>query len=74
VTLIVAALVLLGGLLWLIHVPSKSAPDPDARDQDVLNEAEGEVRDLDAMASPEDADAALPDWGPGTQDRSGGHP
>ena len=63
-TLVIGALVLLAGLLWLMR--SRSTPDPDARDQDVLNEAESEVQDLDAMASPEDADDALPDRGPGT--------
>ena len=68
-TLVIGGLVLLAGLLWLIHVPSRSTPDPDARDQDVLDEAEGEVRDLDAMASPEDADDALPDRGPGAPHR-----
>jgi hypothetical protein len=66
---IIAALLLAGGLLWLLRVPSRSAPDRDARDRDVLDEAEAEVRNLDAMASPEEADDALPDWGPGTPDR-----
>jgi hypothetical protein len=69
-TLIIAALVVVGGLLWLIRVPSRPTP-PDARDQDVLDQAETEVRDLNAMAPPEDADDALPDWGPGT---AGKHP
>lgn len=68
--LIIAALVLVGGLLWLIYLPSRSAPDADARDQDVLDDAEAEVRDLDAMAAPEDAQDRLPDWGPGTPDQS----
>jgi len=69
VLLIVGALALLGGLLWLVHVPRRADRDPDARDQDVLDEAETEVRDLDALASPEDAADRLPDWGPG----AGGH-
>lgn len=30
-----------------------------------LAEAEDEVRDLDVMATPEDATQELPDWGPG---------
>jgi hypothetical protein len=64
-TLIIAALVVVGGLLWLIRVPSRPAT-PDARDQDALDRAETEVRDLGAMTSPDDADEALPDWGPGT--------
>jgi hypothetical protein len=69
VVLLIAGLVLAGGLLWLITLPSRSAPNPDTRDQDVLDQAEAEVRDLGAMASPDDADDALPDWGPGTPDR-----
>jgi hypothetical protein len=34
-------------------------------DREILNEAEDEVRDLDAFTSPEEADDDLPDWGPG---------
>ncbi len=34
-------------------------------DEDELAEAEDEVRDLDVMATPEDAAQTLPDWGPG---------
>jgi hypothetical protein len=34
-------------------------------DEDELAEAEEEVRNLDAMATPEEADQHLPDWGPG---------
>lgn len=33
--------------------------------EDELAKAEEEVRDLDVMATPEDATQALPDWGPG---------
>lgn len=72
VPLAIGLLVIAGGLLWLLHTPRRSTPDPDARDEDVLDEAEGEVRDLDAMASPEDAKDALPDWGPGATSRDRG--
>ncbi len=34
-------------------------------DEEELAEAEDEVRSLDAMATPEEADQHLPDWGPG---------
>lgn len=34
-------------------------------EEDELAKAEEEVRDLDVMATPEDATQALPDWGPG---------
>jgi hypothetical protein len=38
----------------------------DRTDEDEeLAEAEDEVRELDAMATPEDAAEQLPDWGPG---------
>ncbi len=33
--------------------------------QEELAEAEDEVKDLDALATPEDASRELPDWGPG---------
>jgi hypothetical protein len=62
---IIGLLAVAGGLLWLISVPARRPPDPDARDRDVLEQAETEVRDLNAQARPEDADDALSDWGPG---------
>lgn len=34
-------------------------------DDEELAQAEDEVRGLDAMATPEDAEKQLPDWGPG---------
>jgi hypothetical protein len=38
----------------------------DRTDEDEeLAEAEDEVRELDALATPEDAAVELPDWGPG---------
>lgn len=54
-------LVLVGGLVWLLRPRPGRIPaeDPD------LVEAEEEVRELDAMTSPDEADDHLPDWGPG---------
>ncbi len=39
----------------------------DAADE--LADAEEEVRDLDVMTGPEDAEQHLPDWGPGAPRR-----
>jgi hypothetical protein len=61
---LIALLALIGGLLVLLRRPAHP-PEPDDRDQDALQEAEREVRDLGAMTSPEDADDELTDWGPG---------
>jgi hypothetical protein len=58
-------LALVGGLLVLLRRPSRPR-EPDDRDQNMLDEAEREVRDLGATATPEDADDELQDWGPGT--------
>lgn len=63
--LVIGALALAGGLLWLLYTPSRAPRNADDRDQAMLDEAETEVRDLEAMASPEDAADHLPDWGPG---------
>lgn len=69
VVLIILALVAVGILLV---VPRKRSPvdslleEIDCTDDDIeLAEAEEELRDLDVMATPEDAKQALPDWGPG---------
>ena len=68
VVLVVAALV----LAWFVLAPGKRSHVEQlleevhrTDDQDELAEAEEEVRDLDVMATPEDATQALPDWGPG---------
>ena len=61
----VALLALVGGLLVLLRRPDHE-PAPGDRDQEELEEAEREVRDLRATASPEDADDELEDWGPGS--------
>ena len=56
-------------LVWLLGRPRASVGhndfDEDDVDREVLEEAEDEVRDLDAFTSPEEADDDLPDWGPG---------
>lgn len=56
---------LLGGLiallLWLFLGRGARQDQPAETE-----EAEDEVRDLDAFTTPEDADDELPDWGPGT--------
>lgn len=64
-TVILALLVLAAAIVWLARRPSAPANDAADRDPDVLGDAEAEVRDIDAMASPEDAADHLPDWGPG---------
>jgi hypothetical protein len=68
VVLLVAALT----LAWLIFAPGRRAHVEQlieevnrSDDEEELAKAEEEVRDLDVMATPEDATQALPDWGPG---------
>ena len=69
VPLFVILLVLVAGLWWLVVRPRRSGAAPRAEhpdvDQHVLDEAEREVQELDALTQPEDADDELPDWGPG---------
>ena len=58
-----------GGVLWVARRWARrgiSGMDGMERDEDELRAAEEEVRDLDAFATPEDAEEQLPDWGPGT--------
>jgi len=56
-------------MVWLIGRPRASVRNDGIGganvDREILEEAEDEVRDLDAFTSPEDADDDLPDWGPG---------
>lgn len=66
--LTIGLLALAGGVLWLARAPRRPARGA-ARDADVLADAEAEVRDLDALTTPEEVDDALPDWGPGTPRR-----
>ncbi len=61
-------------LLWFLGRPShpgrrisEHAERDQNLDHEVLAEAEQEVRDLDPLASPEEAEEELPDWGPGAQ-------
>ena len=68
VVLLVAALT----LAWIIFAPGRRARVERlieevnrSDDEEALAKAEEEVRDLDVMATPEDATQALPDWGPG---------
>jgi hypothetical protein len=48
-----------------VHVEQLLEEVQRTDDEEELAEAEEEVRDLDVMATPEDATQALPDWGPG---------
>jgi hypothetical protein len=63
----ITLLAVAGALLWLWRRAARRRRprDPDARDEAVLREAEDEVRDLDALTPPEEADEGLTDWGPG---------
>ncbi len=68
VSLAVLVLLLLAVLVWFTRKPGgfrPSRPGPVADDPATLEDAEEEVRDLDAFATPEDAEDDLPDWGPG---------
>ena len=72
VGLVVLLLVLAAALAWMLIGPGRSSRTDPARgagdesvDLEELAEAEEEVRDVDALASPEDAEEDLPDWGPG---------
>jgi hypothetical protein len=63
-----ALLILLvaGAVAWLLRRPRNRRPDPEGvYDPEALDDAEEEVRGLDAFATPEDAQNELPDWGPG---------
>lgn len=63
--LVLALLTVTGAAAWMLRRPSRGEADPDARDTATLDAAEREVRDLPSMTSPDTADDALPDWGPG---------
>jgi len=63
----ITLLAVAGATLWLIRRPPgrASARPADDIDHEVLNQAEAEVRDLDASTTPDEAADHLPDWGPG---------
>jgi hypothetical protein len=65
VTLTFALLLVAGIAVWLIRRSTRSPVGHDAIDREELEEAEREVRDLDAGVTPDEADDHLPDWGPG---------
>lgn len=58
-------LLLAGAFLWLVRPGRGQDHDDAVEDREMLEEAERELEDLDAFASPEDAEEDLPDWGPG---------
>ncbi len=63
--------VLAGVLLWLLLAPPSRGRGrgrgrmAESRLDEETVASEQEVRDLDALGTPEDADDELPDWGPG---------
>ena len=59
--------VLAGVLLFLLLAPPSSARrrTVESRLGEETVASEQEMRDLDALTTPEDADGELPDWGPG---------
>ncbi|UCF40405.1 MAG: hypothetical protein JSW43_11830 [Gemmatimonadota bacterium] len=72
VGLVVVLLVVAAALTWIFVGPGRSrhrepprAAGDGSVDAEELAAAEEEVRDVDALASPEDAAEELPDWGPG---------
>ena len=72
VPLAVLFLLLLAVFLWFTRKPGgfrPSRPQSAAEDPEMLEDAEEEVRDLDAFATPEDAEDDLPNWGPGAPRR-----
>lgn len=69
-SLLVILLLLILALSILLVVPRKAplrrAPrNTEDIDEDVLNQAEAELEGLRSLATPEDAEDELPDWGPG---------
>ena len=71
-SLLVVLLVVAIALALFAFIPVRQSPVNQlleevqrTNDDEELAEAEEEVRELDVMATPEDATQALPDWGPG---------
>lgn len=50
---------------WLLRPPTHRQSETPIEDREELEAAEKEVQDLDAFATPEDAEEDLSDWGPG---------
>jgi hypothetical protein len=68
----ITLLAVVGGVVWIVRRRrdggrgrEKTGHDGSAWDDAELRAAEEEVRDMNAFATPEDADDQLPDWGPG---------
>ena len=58
-------LLVAGVVAWLLR-PRVRRTDPEGVfDPEALDDAEAEVRGLDAFTTPDDAQDELPDWGPG---------
>lgn len=66
-SLLLILAVLAAALAWLLGGRRRRASGEasDEIDRETLEEAESELEDLDAFATPDDADDELPDWGPG---------
>lgn len=66
-TTVLGLAALAGGIWWLARRAARGGGSTrrDDIDYETLREAEDEVRDLDALATPDDAAQDLPDWGPG---------
>lgn len=68
-TTLFLALLVIGAVLWIVRrvqrAEARRHTSERDLDRDVLEAAEREVRDLDALSTPEDAEDDLPDWGPG---------
>ncbi|MFQ6046229.1 MAG: hypothetical protein ACE5PT_07710 [Gemmatimonadales bacterium] len=56
--------VLLGVLAWLFFSSGGETPSDGIAGAET-REAEDEVQELDAFATPDEAEEELPDWGPG---------
>lgn len=66
-SLVILLMLLAAVFVWLLARTRRGGRcrlDDDI-DHEVLEQAEQELSDLDALATPEDADDHLPDWGPG---------
>lgn len=62
--LTIVMLAVLGALVWLFLGPRSATADPSEEAAEA-EEAQAELNDLDAFATPDDAAEELRDWGPG---------